>query len=281
MIEPILKTNKKIREKRNKTILWGTSIETDVLKNETIFSDITKYDFIFARESLTYNALIERGLQSKTFLFPDPAFAMRPNNDGFNNNFFQNSTVGINISPLIFKYENSNNIVLNNYLNLIEYILNYTDQNILFVPHVTKRNNDDRDSIKKLLSNFNSNRIYTLNPMSADCLKYYISQCSFFIGARTHSTIAAYSSCVPTLVVGYSIKARGIAIDIFGTEKNYVVDVRSLQNDNELLDSFKKLFSKKDHIKSYLQNYMPNYIAKTKYAVDKLNVLLKDLNETV
>ena len=49
-----------------------------------------------------------------------------------------------------------------------------------------------------------------------------------FIGARTHATIAAYSSCVPTLVVGYSIKARGIAKDLFGTDEGYVLPVQAL-----------------------------------------------------
>ena len=276
LINSMLTVNKKIREKGNRTILWGASIEPDVLKNRDILSDISKYDFIFARESLTYNALLEQGLQSKTFLYPDPAFAMPPNSYGFRKDVFQNNTVGINISPLIYKYENSSNAVLKNYLNLVQYILDNTDSNILFIPHVIKRNNDDRDAIKKLLLNFNSNRMAVLDNMPADCLKYYISKCSFFIGARTHSTIAAYATNVPTLVVGYSIKARGIARDIFGTEKDYVVDVRNLRNDNELLDSFEKLYEKKDHIRNHLKKYMPEYIAKTKCAVDKLNALIKD-----
>ena len=42
-------------------------------------------------------------------------------------------------------------------------------------------------------------------------IKGYISRCELFIGARTHATIAAYSTGVPTLVLGYSVKARGIA----------------------------------------------------------------------
>ena len=53
-------------------------------------------------------------------------------------------------------------------------------------------------------------------------LKGFIARCRFFVGARTHATIAAYSSCIPTFSVGYSIKAKGIAQDIFGTYKNYV-----------------------------------------------------------
>ena len=50
--------------------------------------------------------------------------------------------------------------------------------------------------------------------------KYIISQCAYFIGASTPSTIAAYSTGVPTLVVGYSVKAKGIAKDLFGTYDN-------------------------------------------------------------
>jgi polysaccharide pyruvyl transferase WcaK-like protein len=47
-------------------------------------------------------------------------------------------------------------------------------------------------------------------------MKWIIAQCSVFAGARTHSTIAALSSGVPTLSIGYSLKARGINRDIYG-----------------------------------------------------------------
>ena len=46
--------------------------------------------------------------------------------------------------------------------------------------------------------------------------KWIISQMTLFAGARTHSTIAALSSGVPTLSFAYSIKAQGINRDIFG-----------------------------------------------------------------
>ena len=76
-------------------------------------------------------------------------------------------------------------------------------------------------------------------------LKGYIARCRMFIGARTHATIAAYSSLVPTLVVGYSVKARGIARDLFGTEKNYVLPVQLLR--------------KEEAIRSQLAAKMPAY----------------------
>ena len=52
--------------------------------------------------------------------------------------------------------------------------------------------------------------------LNASEIKWIISQCSAFIGARTHSTIAALSSSVPTISLGYSLKAKGINEDIFG-----------------------------------------------------------------
>ena len=49
-----------------------------------------------------------------------------------------------------------------------------------------------------------------------DCLnamqyKGYVKRLSGLVAARTHVSIAAYSTFVPTLVIGYSVKARGIA----------------------------------------------------------------------
>lgn len=69
-------------------------------------------------------------------------------------------------------------------------------------------------------------------------LKGFISRCRLFVGARTHATIAAYSTCVPTLVAGYSVKARGIAKDLFGSEENYVLPVQSLKNKDDLVKGF-------------------------------------------
>ena len=93
--------------------------------------------------------------------------------------------------------------------------------------------------------------LFLLEDMSCEQLKGYIAKCRFFIGARTHSTIAAYSSCVPTLVVGYSVKAIGIARDLFGIEDNYVISVQSLEKEEDVLNHFRWLC---DHEKKLKQN---------------------------
>ena len=95
-----------------------------------------------------------------------------------------------------------------------------------------------------------------------DCqrIKHLISQCRFFIGARTHATIAAYSSCVPTLVCGYSVKAKGIATDLFGTYDNYVVPVQKIDDEKALVSSFKWIAENEEQIRHRLVQIMPEYI---------------------
>jgi polysaccharide pyruvyl transferase WcaK-like protein len=45
------------------------------------------------------------------------------------------------------------------------------------------------------------------------------------MGARTHSIISALSSGVPAVSIGYSVKAKGINMDIYGN-KDLLVDVK-------------------------------------------------------
>lgn len=274
LIEPLLTANEKIRNKNNKIVLWGTSIEPEVLKNEIIFEDISKYDLIFARESITYEALVKYGLKDKVYLYPDPAFAMKVKKIKLPDNVFDSPVVGLNISPLILRYADGENTVKEGYIEIIKYILENTDYNIALFPHVVKRNNNDFDAIYQLAKIIQSKRVFIINDNSADSLKYLISKCSFFVGARTHSTIAAYSTCVPTMVIGYSVKARGIAKDIFGTAKDYVIDVRLIKDKKIMIDNFVNLFSRREEIKEYLDGFMPEYSKRTVEAGNMLSMYI-------
>ena len=72
--------------------------------------------------------------------------------------------------------------------------------------------------------------------------KGYIARMRYFIGARTHATIAAYSNCVPTIVLGYSIKSKGIAKDLFGEEK-LVLGINEISDSNKLIAAFDEMVS--------------------------------------
>lgn len=139
------------------------------------------------------------------------------------------------------------------------------------IPHVVWENNDDRKVLRKLYEDLGENeRIVLVEDHTAPELKYIISRCRLFIGARTHATIAAYSSLVPTLVVGYSVKARGIAKDLFGTEDKYVIPVQELQDSMTLVETFRWLDNNYKNIRKHLKEIMPQYMSEGYKAKEKV-----------
>ena len=186
-------------------------------------------------------------------------------------NFIENNTVGINVSPLVMEREQEDNVLLDNYRNLIAYILNKTDYAVALIPHVIWSGNDDRSILNKLYDEFKkSERIVVIQDCNCMQLKGYIAKCRFFVGARTHATIAAYSTEVPTLVVGYSIKSRGIAKDIFGREENYVIPIEQIKEENKLTQAFIWLQENENHIKEHLKKRMPQYIKDAENVKEKI-----------
>ena len=241
--------------------------------NDDLKKDLTGYSLIVARESLSYNFL--KTINKNTVLLPDPAFQLDKVELPLPEKFIEGNTIGINVSPLIIGCENSNGITIKNYKKLIEWILENTDCNIVLIPHVVIDNNDDREPLKLLYDMYKySNRIILIGDHNCEEIKGYISRCRFFIGARTHATIAAYSTKVPTLVVGYSVKAKGIAQDIFGAYDNYVVPVQNLKDENDLSNSFKWIYDNELKIKNHLEEMMDDYKSKSllmKNEIDKLD----------
>lgn len=262
--EELSNLNILIKKKGGKTVLWGCSVEPDIINQQTQ-EDFKRYDLIIARESISYEAL--KQVNNNTKLFPDPAFALEVQETKLPLNFKEGATIGINLSPLIMKNERVSGITLRNYEELIEYILKKTDYHIALISHVVWAHDDDREAIVELLKQYGGDsRVSYIMEGNAPQLKWVISNCKMFIGARTHSTIAAYSTCVPTLVIGYSVKARGIAKDLFGTDKNYVVPVQSLINEDDMVKSFIWLESNFEAIKQKLEDIIPQYCEKAAWA---------------
>lgn len=263
--------NRMLHVKGAKTVLWGCSIEPSVL-TESVIKDMKRYDLITVRESLSYEGLKNAGITENVLLCSDPAFQLKMRACNLPKDFGNKNSIGINISPLAM---DCGNMVLENYEELIRYILKETDYRILLIPHVVKTENDDRKPLEILLGKFvDTGRIALIEDHNCMELKYIISQCRMFVGARTHATIAAYSTCVPTLVTGYSIKARGIAKDIFGTDKHYVIPVQSFTQKTDLTKAFLWICNHEQYIRNYLKDKMPEYCLKSlkaREAIKRLN----------
>ncbi len=247
LVSDLILAHKVFRKKGFETILWGCSIEPDSLKNPGLIGDLAAYSRIYARESITYNALLNAGFSvDKLVLRKDPAFELETSKVPDIKGFERGRTVGINLSPMVQEREKSSGITMENYRNFIQYILDNTDNSVALIPHVVWPNSDDRKPLSELYAEFkDTERVVLIKDLPAQELKGYIASCSFFVGARTHSTIAAYSSGVPTLVIGYSVKSRGIATDLFGTYENYCLPVQELSSPDSLIKGYKWITEQK------------------------------------
>lgn len=268
---PLFKAHNMYRYGGLKTVYWGCSIEPELLENPDIADDIRKFDLITARETTSYEAL--KKVNPNTVLVCDSAFLLPAKEVSFPQNF-TTDVVGINTSLLVEVCEDGKGIVRENYEKLIEYIIDNTDMCVALIPHVVWEDVDDRKILKEFYEKYKcTNRVFLIEDCSCEELKGYISKCRFFIGARTHATIAAYSTLVPTLVVGYSVKARGIANDLFGTWKNYVLPAQELKEKNELTNAFIWLRDNESKIKKHLSNILPEYKSRINNGLDALKKL--------
>lgn len=269
--------NKLAKKAGSKTVLFGASIEPELLKDKEIVEDLKGYALITVRESITFDALTNAGIDKNTKLFPDSAFTLPCKAPpSVPEGFFNGNTIGINISPLAINCGAEPSLVFENYIALIDNILRTSDMKIALIPHVVWEDVDDRKPLGEIYEHFkDTGRIVTVDDHNCMELKGYIAGCRMFIGARTHATIAAYSSCVPTLVVGYSVKSKGIAKDIFGTYDNYVIPVQELRNKEDLTKAFNWIKLNETGIKNHLKEFMPAYISKAGNAGEAVQKLLE------
>ncbi len=261
---------RELKKSGKKVVLWGASVGEEDLSEEKLQS-FKDFDAIFTRESLTYDLLKNKNANENIFLNPDPAFCMERDEVEPIKGFTKENTLGLNVSPLVERY---NPQITQVTVDFIKYVLENTTLKILLVPHVIENGNNDYDYMMKFYEEFkDSGRIEILPPdLNAKQYKGYIANTRFFVGARTHATIAAYSSGVPTAVLGYSVKSRGLAKDLFGKEQ-YVLDSRMLTDAKPVIDTFNSLIENEKEIKEILMKKIPLYLHNAMQMGNKLTKL--------
>ena len=66
---------------------------------------------------------------------------------------------------------------------------------------------------------------------------------------------------MPTLVIGYSVKARGIARDLFGHEEGHLIPAQELSGERELIAAYDAMLAREGDERAHLQVRMPEYTA--------------------
>ncbi|ROI09229.1 polysaccharide pyruvyl transferase family protein [Chryseobacterium sp. H3056] len=242
-----------IKEKGKIMVLWGASIGPEDLSPAKI-ADLKNYDLILARESLTADLLKSHGLH-QTRLVADGAFLLDKEELPLPEGWVEGKMVGMNFSPLVYS---RNPKARGAFENLLQHILDTTDLHIALTPHVTFDGNNDFEVLTAIYEKFEGSRRVILLPDNLNALQYkgFIARMKYFIGARTHATIAAYSNAVPVMVLGYSIKSKGIAKDLFGYER-LVLGIEEISDSQKLISKFEEMKRDEQEIRNTLQSRLP------------------------
>lgn len=218
-------------------VIWGASIGpfSSMPEYECYMSEhLEKVTGIFARESATIEYLKSIGVRENVHPVADPAFIMEPIKPAEIEDKvpIEKGSIGMNLSPLMARYVTGGDLKkwTSMAASIIGDVAEKTGMHIYLIPHVTRPGSSDHNFMQRALSLIpEKNKNITLVPReyNAEETKWIIGRMDLFAGARTHSTIAALSSGIPTLSFAYSIKARGINRDIFG-HTNYCLEPKEL-----------------------------------------------------
>lgn len=177
--------------------------------------------------------------------------------------------VGLNISALLYHggYTQNNQFSLAvDYNNLIVKIINHFKSivgvELILVAHVLNYDKDSVENDYAVCSKFGEKYGVKVAPFFKSPIeaKSYISNFDFFMGARMHATIAAFSSGVAVVPMAYSRKFEGLYSSL---SYEFLVDMTST-NTQESFDLVLDYYNRKIE----LQN---SVIKGKKKAIEKLN----------
>ena len=260
------------------TLVWAASLGPFVGSEveQLAVKFFRKLPAITVRETITEAYLHRLGLGSITKLVADPAFVLDKEIVDLKELECASSSdflIGLNVSPLIAKFRprgEQSSVMIKEIAQFIRKAVSETGGTVVLIPHVgpldgSTSDNDDHDYLRRVATEVADlqSRVRLLpKNLNASQLKFAISQCRFFIGARTHSTIAAFSNGVPTICIAYSVKAKGLNIDLFGDER-YVIDTPKVTSES-LWGGLQRLVTDEESLKALLKHKMIEWQARAK-----------------
>ena len=247
-------------------VLWGASVgpfEAEPAFAPGMFAHLRRLRAIMPRETDSCQYLREHGVADNLHRMSDPAFAMdavEPPAERIGC-AVPPGAIGLNLSPLMARYVTARDLEawVHASADIVRSVVAATGRDVLLIPHVTWAKSDDRAFLRRVLAACPapacSKVLLADGDMPAAELKWIISRCAVFAGARTHSTIAAISSGVPTLSLAYSRKARGLNQDVFGRQ-DYCVQPTEITPAG-IAQRIANLLDQETAIREYLARALP------------------------
>ena len=269
-------------------VLWGASVgpfSTCPDYERRAAECLRRVALICARETATVEYLDSIGVHDNVSLVADPAFLLEPQRPTDLPRELEaalsQGCVGLNLSPLVARFRGCTDAVwLSHASAIVNYITRELAVPVVLVPHRTSCINregvQDYGFLKRVLAESGCDpcEIVLLGPgYNAGQTKWIIGQMRAFVGARTHSTIAALSSFVPTLSIAYSQKAKGLVQDIYG-DHEWLIETPDLTA--ELLSSqMAKMLSLRSQITEHLKERVPTMISRARSAGSLVRELIE------
>jgi len=262
-------------------VVWGASIGPfrEATTRDRAIANLRLAALITARETCTRDYLAEHGVTENVRLVADPAFLLEPEQVDTSAFWPRGERIlGLNVSPLLRRYRRDGGVdpFPQMTMDLIRTAVSDFGMGVLLVPHVVHEGNNDHAYMAQLSHQLGDSERVCLVPSGLDArqTKYVISRCDALLAARTHATIAGFSTGVPTISLAYSQKAVGINRDLFGDER-WVVDTRSLRSPNELTSRLGELLECAVEVRAKLTELLPCLRTRARSAVDHLASVLE------
>lgn len=263
-------------------VLWGASVGPFTTHPE--FEDLMRehlrqITLIMARESETVAYLRSIGVEDNVRAVADPAFVMTPSEPSLPDDlaeFVERRPLGLNLSALAGNYGSARGTRWTDTArSCVQALLDSGLGPVLLVPHVTidAADGNDHAFLVSATEGIQDDRLRILPPvLNAQEYKWAISKTRAFAGTRMHSTVAALSTCVPTLSLGYSMKSRGINKDVFG-HTEWLLPVEQIGPD-VLLSKFRALIERQEEVRCQLAQVIPGVQERARAAADYLAPLV-------
>lgn len=259
--------------------LWSASLGRYPQGSQALLvPHLERFERLFLRDSLSY-AFAERTLpEGRLERSLDPAFTLPPSGFAFDGP--ERFDLGINLSRLAFAAKGVHEAATQQ--RIFEHIVEsfvaasgLATPEILLLPHVFRRDSgsgDDHAFLEELRRAYRGPaRLVTApNGRKAGEYKWLVSRCATIIAARTHVTIAAFSQMVPTLSIAYSLKARGLNLDIFGHER-FCHSAETLL-DADLTGAFGETFRERATLIEAMRTYRTDRLPWLHAAVDRVRM---------
>lgn len=275
-VQLYLDLNNALLETGKPVVLWGASVGpfTAEPEFETVMRDhLRRLTFVLARETATIEYLASIGVQENVRFVADPAFLMRaqePELPDVVSRFLEQRPIGVNFSPLAGRYRPGGDAGWADLAtDCVARAAESTGLPILLVPHVTIETSHDND-YRFLLSAGErvpgwGDRVTILPPnLTAAETKWVISRTRAFAGARMHAAVAALSALIPTLMLGYSMKYKGISRDLFGHE-DWLIPVDKLLPE-AFAEKLTDLLQREEEVRSRLTEVLPETLSRAESA---------------